>query len=552
METLLYIAGGVALLLFGVRYLRKGLDRLLGPRFNVWIQRAGARRGTAFFTGLGVAALAPSSTTMSLLAVHSVQAGHLNARQMLAVMLGANIGITILVQIVALNINTLAPLLILIGVVLFQYTAGPRSRGIGQTILSLGLIFLAMTVIRMGIPDQIDAAGDFAKLVDIAERYPVGLMLLAALIAMVSQSGTAAIAIVIGLIAAGVVGYEVAIPTVIGANVGLAATTLVIGWRQVESRRLALGNFGLKLIVAIVCMALLPQLFALTEYLPGSTSRQTATLHTLFNIVVAIIGLPLVGAISNLLNRIVPEPPATASGVAVFGPKYINLADSDSTALAMGQSIREILRTSEIVRGMFDDIWIALRRNDQMLAEEVARRDDQVDLLDAEIKKFLTRLITQDAEHQDADEQMLQLRYLSELETIGDIVDKNISELVIKKIRHRVEFSPEGWRELDEFHRRVSENLLIAETAFTTRDETLARQLLRHKTTIKRTEQEFRDKHFARLTAGRQQSHETSAIHLDLLTHLRRINSAAANIAYAILEVRPQGETLVARGDSGE
>lgn len=532
MLMLLTIAGGVALLLFAVRYLRKGLDRLFGERLGIWIQRAGSGRGRAIGTGLGVSVLAPSSTTISLLAVQSVQSGHMTARQMLSVMLGANIGMTIMVQLVALELNIVSPAMILLGVMLYQYTRATRTRGIGQIILSLGLIFLAMGLIKAAVPAEIDPASDLGKLIAIAENYPVMLMLLAGLLTMITQSSTATIGLVIGMISVGAVGYSVAVPVVLGANVGLAVTTLLIGWRQIDSRRLAFGNLALKVVVALIGLALLPMLLRWLEASPGPMTNKVAMVHTGFNVVLALIGLPLVGLLATMLERIVPAPPAGAT----FGPKYLKAARGEGTTLAMGQSLREIMHVAEIVRSMFDDIWRALKTNDDALARAVARRDDQVDLLDEEIKTFLTRLVTDDVDRRDRDEQMRQLRYLSELETIGDIIDKNISELVIKKIRHGANFSPEGEKELDTFQQRVAENLLIADTAFTTKDRKLAEQLLRHKDKLGRMEQELRDRHFSRLTSGKRQSHETSAIHLDLLTHLKRVNSAVSHVAYAVLE----------------
>lgn len=543
----LSIAGGVALLIFAVRYLRKGLDRLFGERLGTWLQRAGSGRGRAFGTGLGVSVLAPSSTTISLLAVQSVQAGHLTARQMLSVMLGANIGMTVMVQLVALELNVLSPILIVIGVILYQYTRPTRSRGIGQILLSLGLIFLAMSLISGGVPSTIDPDSDLAQIIAIAENYPVMLMIIAGVLTLVTQSSTATIGLVIGLISAGAVGYQVAIPAVLGANVGLAVTTLIIGWRRIESRRLGFGNLSLKVVVALIGLAMMPLLIQLLESSPGPMTTQTAMAHTAFNVVLALIGLPLVGPLTAMLERVVPAPPAGST----FGPKYINVAPAEGTTLAMGQSLREIMHVAEIVRSMFDDIWRALKTKDESLARSVARRDDEVDMLDAEIKRFLTRLATDDTDPRDSDEQMRQLRYLSELETIGDIIDKNLSELVIKKIRLGAAFSPEGEQELDSFQKRIAENLLIADTAFTTRDRKLAEQLLKHKEQINRMEQKLRDRHFTRLTSGTRQSHETSAVHLDLLTHLKRVNSALSHVAYAVLE-QPREEEGLTRPDAAE
>lgn len=535
MIPLLLIAGGVALLLFGVRFLRKGLDRLFGQRLGSWMNRLASTRLSSFLCGAGASFLAPSSTTISLLAVQTVQAGQLTARQMLAVMLGANIGLTIMVQLIALSIDRYAPIAILVGVGLFQYTRLPRARGIGQVILSLGFIFLAMGVIRGAVTDaNLPANDDFVQIVSIAEHYPVILLIVAALTAMMLQSSTATIGLVIGLGSAGALSLPVVIPVVLGANIGLSLTTLTMGWRQVPSRRLAGANLLLKTITAgIVMVAAAFVGRRLPEPTADAMPFVVANLHTAFNVLVAIIGLPAIGLVTALLERLVPTPSAERS--APFAARFVHAGPIDSMALALGQSLREILHMAEILRGMLDDVWTALKNDDPVLAREVSTRDDHVDALDAAIKRFLTRLVREEAGDRDAREQMRQLRYLTELETIGDVIDRNLAELVLKKIRLGARFSDPGSKELDDFHGQVVLNLETAVNAMARHDRTLAQQVMRNKSRLRDLAHELRDRHFQRLNAGLVQSHETSAIHLDLLTHLNRINSALAHVAHAML-----------------
>ncbi len=552
--TYLTIFGGVALLVFGVRYLRKGLDRLFGPRLGTWMQRLASTRPRSFVAGLGVSVLAPSSTTMSLLAVQTVRAGHLTPRQMLTIMLGANIGLTVMVVLIALGLQGFAPIIILFGVVLYQFTKGNRTRGVGQVLLAIGFIFLAIGIMS-------DAAGEAQKNWDPSghgvlsiinfgklQEHPFLLAGFAAIMALALQSSTATIGLVIGLgtglagdpdgtgAAAAAMSLQVAIPVVFGANVGLAFTTLVVGWRQIEPRRLALSNLLLKAGVAAVGLLAV----ALGGGLIGQPATATgfaltiAAVHTGYNVVVATIGLPLVEPVTRIMERVVKSPPPQLG--AAFGPKYIADGPIGGSALSMGQSLREITHISEIVRSMLQDVWTAMKTNNEKLAREVAVRDDRVDLLDSEVTRFLTRLAAQESGDYDAEEQMKQLRYVAELETIGDIIDKNLCDLVLKKIRLRAEFAQEGADELDDFYKKVSENFVIAETLFTTRDRGLAQQLLRHKERVDRYERDLRDRHFARLNAGLAQAHETSAIYLDLLTHLKRINSCVTHVAYATLK----------------
>ena len=530
MLILLQIAGGVALLLFGVRYLRKGLDRIFGAQLAHWMRRIGSNSVIAFFTGIVTGMLAPSSTTISLIAVQAVQTGAMTTRQTLATMLGANIGLTILVQLVALRLDEYAPALIFVGFVLFQYTSAGRSRGIGQIILALGFFFLAMSVIKGAVTSgHVDRQSDLSQIIQILEKYPMWLAIMAAIMATVLQSATATIGLVIGLGQIEGVDIRLAIPVVIGANVGLAMTTVIVGWRQVDSKRLGVANLMLKLVVAVGCIAAFPLLAEAAEAIPGALPAKIAMLHTGFNVAQALLGLPLISPLTNLLERLIPEPTGAARE---FGPKFINDGPVDSLALATGQSLREILHMSEIVRSMLQDVWNSLKSNDERLARAVSDRDNQVDLLDREIKRYLTRVAREDSDQQDATEQIRQLQYLTELETVGDIIDKNLTELVLKKIRLRARFTAEGERELDEFYRRVTENQVVADSVFATREPRLAQQLLRAKDELNEYEKDLRDRHFTRLNQGLAQAHETSAIHLDLLTHLKRINSALSHVAY--------------------
>lgn len=534
--TTLLIAGGVSLLLFGVRFLRLGLDRLFGERLGTWMNRLAHNRRTAFGSGLGLSVLAPSSTTVSVLAVQTVQSGSLKPRQVLSVMLGANIGLTIMVQLIALQIDQFAPVLLLVGVLLFQYTRSSRSRGIGQVLTSLGFIFLAMNIIREAVAESGLAQNeDFKSLVAIASGYPFLLALMAMVVTIVLQSSTATLGLLIGLAPSGAISLEMAVPVVLGANVGLAVTALIIGWAQVASRELALGNLLLKLLLAGVILALVGPM---QRWLPEPDTQQisywVAHLHSGYNIVLAMIGLPLVAPVSALCKRITPHP--SPNDENVFGPRFIQGGPFGGVSLALGQSLREIMRVADIVDGMLRDVWIAMKSNNEDLAREVSRRDDRVDQLDQAIKTFLTRLVSEESGAREANEQMRQLRYLAELETIGDIIDRNISELVLKKLRLGAEFSEQGAEELDKFYSMVTENLQIAINAFATRDANLAHQLLRHKERIDEFERDLRDRHFVRLKEGLTETHETSSIHLDMLTHLKRINSALTHVAYAILQ----------------
>jgi phosphate:Na+ symporter len=287
-------------------------------------------------------------------------------------------------------------------------------------------------------------------------------------------------------------------------------------------------------LTAAIILLLLDRCARLLENSPGSTARHVANAHTAFNVIKAVMVLPLAGLLSKLAILLVPAP--SPGQKQAFGPRYLSDGPIEGGSLALGQSMREILRVSEIIRGMSDDWWRSFRNDLVPLAREVKERDDQVDLLDREIQKFLSRVGAENLDSDQAAEQMRQLRFLSELETVGDVVERSLCDLVIKKVKAAPVFSRESWRELDVFVRLIFENMLIAETAFHTRDPLLAQKLLRHKEAVNRCADELRDQHFGRLSRGLVESHETTAIYLDLVSSLRRINSHLSHVSYAILQ----------------
>ncbi|QDU33331.1 Na+/Pi-cotransporter [Poriferisphaera corsica] len=537
--TLLTTAGGVALILFGVRFLRKGLDRLFGPKLARWMQSVGDSRIKSFFMGLGISVLAPSSITMSILSVQSVQAGHMTARQMLAVILGADVGLTVMVLLIALRLELYAPVLIFLGVLLFQFTKANNSRGVGQLLLSLGFIFTGIGTISAAA-QQFTPSTEFIELVRVLSHYPIGIAIMAALLTVAMQSSTAAIALLIGLSSLtaadgqSLFGLDTCIAVVVGANVGIGVSTTIVGWPQVESRRLGFGNLAAKTIIATAILIALPFVADLIADIPTTLDKQIAATHTGFNVLMAIVFFPFIGLIDTFTQRVIPTPPIRESDA--FGPRYINPKLVDEAGLATGQSLREILRVSELVRRMLDDLWLAFKDRDIRNARQIQEQDDKVDLLDAEIKRYLAKVSNADNSEATANEIIRQLDYLNELETIGDIIDKNLAEIVIKRCRENISFTPEGWSELKDFYTKVAENVLIAETAFATSDRVLAQRLLRHKERLRDIERELRDQHFARLSTGVQLTHESSAVHLDMLTHLKSINSCVTHVAYAIIK----------------
>ncbi|MBL0926924.1 MAG: Na/Pi cotransporter family protein [Phycisphaerales bacterium] len=537
MLELLHAAGGVALLVFAIRFLRKGLDRLFGDTLYRRIARL--TRGPIRAAGAGVLAgiVAPSSTTLSLLSVSLVRDGQVTLTRALLMLLGAFVSITLMVQMVSLNIFREASILLLLGVILFQGGRRETPRGIGQMLIALGLMFLGVWVIQ-DATRPLAASPDFREVMALAAKAPWFMFAFAALSTALLQSSTASIAVVLSLALGEVplLSLDAALPAVLGANVGIAITTLGSGWAQTDSRRLGLAILIARLLTAMGLMAALPWLVGQIERLPWGLARNIANVHTGFNVLVLLLAFPFAGLLVRLARAVFPDQASAGSDFYRF---FLDPRWADEPTVALAQARREIGYMAQIVQHMLRDFWSALMTGDEALRKDIRARDDRVDRLDREVKTFLTQAVSADLTPELGRQRLLQLRFAADLEAIGDIVDRSLLDVAKKKHEKRVSFSPKGFEELKDLFDKTSENLEIATAAFITDSEALARKLLRHKTVIRDLTLALERQHFDRLQAREAGAIDTSELHLEILAQLKNINHMLAGVAYDILKTTP-------------
>jgi phosphate:Na+ symporter len=406
-------------------------------------------------------------------------------------------------------------------------------RDLGQAVLGFGLIFLGLKLMIEGLEPLKESALVAQALLEFAASPVLGLAAAAAFSALV-HSSAATIGLAIALASHGLLPLQGAVPLVLGANIGTCATALAasIG-SSTEAKRVAVAHIGFKLLGAALVLPVLGPFVDFTAASAVDPARQIANAHTFFNVGISLAFLPFQGLAARLIVHLVPDRPEEE---ARFRTRYLDERFSEQPSLAIGQATREALRMADIAQGMFRDAAAVFRSGNQELLNDVERRDDQVDYLEREIKLYLTRLgretMTQDLAHRE----IALLGFIGNLENIGDIIDKNLMELARKKIYQGRRFSDAGEAELVEFHALVSKNLERAIVAFATWDRSLAQEVLGERAVIRQRERELRQSHIDRLRAGLAESVETSEIHLDVLTNLKRINSHVTAVVYPIVE----------------
>jgi phosphate:Na+ symporter len=546
--VLLDLMGGVALLLWGLHMVVSGVLRAFGPDLRRFLGKALCNRFTAFGAGLGLTALLQSSTATGLMTTSFAADGMVSLVPALAIMLGANVGTTLIVQALSFNISAAAPVLFVIGLVTFRVGGQSLTRALGRIAIGLGLTLLALHILVDTLAPAEEAPAVRVLLTDITHD-PVLCIVIAAALTWAAHSSVAVVLLVMSLAYSHFVTTDAALALVLGANLGSAINPLLEGGVRGDpaSRRLPLGNLLNRLVGILIALPLLPLLARELPVLQPDAAKMTAEFHLLFNVALAAIFIGPLDAVAWLLVRVLPERKQPADPSL---PRYLDETALDTPPLAITNAARETLRMGDTVEVMLRQVMTAIMNNDRRLAVEVSRMDNIVDRLTEAIKLYIARLTRGSLDEREGRRAMEIVSFAINLEHIGDIIDKNLCELAIKKIKRRYQFSPEGAAELTTFHKRICGSLQVAFGVFMTGDVAAARRLIREKAELRSIELAAGERHFERLREGRPESIETSSLHLDILRDLRRIHSHICSVGYPVLEAA--GELPARESVTGE
>jgi phosphate:Na+ symporter len=452
----------------------------------------------------------------------------------LAIMLGANVGTTLIVQILSFNIAAAAPVLFILGLVAFRGGSRSRIKDVGRVAIGLGLMLLALHILIDTLAPAENAPG-VRFFLNAITGDPALCILIGAVVTWIVHSSVASVLLVMSLAYAHFISPSAALALVLGANLGSAINPLFEGARRDNpaSYRLPVGNLVNRLVgVALVVPFLRPLTEILQTWQPD-LAKLTAEFHIAFNVATAVIFIGLLDALAALLKWLLPD---RIQETDPSRPRYLDDSALDTPSLALADAARETLHMGDHVEVMLRKVMAAIMNNDRALVDQVSRMDNAVDSLDEAIKLYVTKLTRGSLDEREGRRAMEIISFTINLEHIGDIIDKNLSELATKKIKRRFQFSPEGAEELSAFHKRTTDSLRIAFGVFMSGDVNEARRLLAEKTALRNAELAATERHLDRLREGRPETIETTSLHLDVLRDLRRIHSHICSVAYPVLD----------------
>ncbi len=533
MQILINIFGGVALMLWGIRMVRTGVMRSFGAELRRALSLTAGKPIRAFGVGFGVTAILQSSTATALILSSFAGRGLIGGAAALAIILGADVGTTVVVQVLSFDLTWLSPVLIGGGVIAFLTSEASQRRALSRAAIGLGLILLALQLIgQASVPLRTNET--LALILKPLTDEVLLAVILTAVLTWMAHSSVAVVLFVMSLAGLQVLNMQLALAMVLGANLGGAFIPVVATYAEkAAGRRVAIGNLMMRGFGVLACVAVLPWVQPYLAMLDDNPARMIANFHTAFNIVLALAFLPFVVLVHKLTERIIPTPPAADEPGA---PRYLDPTSLDTPPVALACAAREALAMGDTVRDMLARSLDVFEKNDSEKIREIEQMDDTVDKLHEAIKLYLTRLSKEEMDKAESERNVEVLSFTTNLEHIGDIIDKNLMELASKKMKKRASFSAQGLEELKTFHARILDNFDLAMNVFMSPDVDMARMLIRQKVGIRDLERSFAETHYARIADGRADSIETSALHLDVLRDLKRINGHLTSVAYPILD----------------
>lgn len=539
-EILIYLPGSAALLLWGARMVRTGFMRAYGAELRQGLTKNLSNRFTAAFTGFFAALILQSSTAVAMLTTSFASAQLLPLVTGLAIMLGADFGAALIAQLLSLNIKALWPLLLLIGYILHNINdkKGSNGKQIGRIFLGLGFILLSLTQLSL-VAQQLQSSDLLLAILGTLQSEPILAMLIAIIITYFTHSSLAVILLIAGLATTGIIDTALIFPLVLGVNVGGALPALIMNLSEAAtSKRIVTGNFLFRFIAATVFLLaqgiILPQLLTFFEFYGFEQYVEfTIFVHILFNFILFISFIGLINPAAKILPKIITNTAVANNSVK---PAYLKSSALQMPDIALNLSAREALHLIDSVEKMLKLSFESLQEFDDLKRREAKAIDKDIVLLSSSIKSYLVELFQQQLDTKQSNRAVEIISFTTNLDHIGNELNKNMLETIRKKIKENKRFSVAGMQEIVDMYDYIQATLQLAVKVFMDQDLQSARELVRRKELFRQTEYDNRLQHLNRLRQGDIKSLETSAFHLDILRDLKRINSFLSASAYPLLE----------------
>ncbi|PLX06310.1 MAG: Na/Pi cotransporter family protein [Marinilabiliales bacterium] len=529
------LLGGLALFLFGMDILSKGMQAAAGSKMRNIISKFTNNRFAALFAGIIVTILVQSSSATSVMLVGFVEAGLIGFAQTLGMLLGAGIGTTVTAQLIALKITDYALLIVAAGFIVTLISKSSKYTNIGKSILGFGLLFFGMYIMSEAMYPLRSHEGFLNILIKLENPF-IGILVGFVFTALI-QSSAATIGIIITIASQGFLTIEACIPLILGTNIGTGMTAILASLNSGrEAKRVAFAHTFFKLIGVLIFAWWIPEYADLVKLVSPNNAdvpRQIANTHTIFSIALTILILPFLGFFSKLILLIIPKKPEKAN--QKFKLKYINSAITSSPAISLGLAKKETERMSHKVQKLLNLSLKPFFDKDISHLDEWQKLESETDFLKENINNYLISVSSQNSDKESFNDAYQIMYVAKELEMIGDIVNTNMRRQVEKWVKTDAQFSEEGKVELETILEKSLKQISRSIEVFNDLNLEKVVHIKKKFKKYSNLAEEYEMLHYERLVSNNEISKSSSQTHLELLGLLKAVNRHATNISRILL-----------------
>ncbi len=555
------LIGGLALFLYGMEKMSEGMKKAAGNKMRSILAALTSNRVIALVVGAFITMVIQSSSATTVMLVSFVQAGLMSFAQTIGVILGSHIGTTVTAQLIAFKLTDYALLMIAVGFGMQMFTKKENIRNIGAIILGFGILFYGMKLMSSAMTPM-RTYPPFIDFMKGLETPLMGILFGAAFTALV-QSSSASTGIVIVLAQQGLITLEAGIPVILGANIGTCITAglAAIGTSR-DAKRVALAHVLFQIVGVLVFITWIPgfahMIRKIAVVFDSGTARQIANVHTFFNVSMALAFLPFTTVFARFLNWILPDKKVDKAREMTTW----HLDDSmiSTPVLAINLARTEISRVAKLLERMLRAIIIPFMSDEklitregvskeeaELLVREIPKRDgifpelsllegidmreEKIDFLEEKIGEYLVGIAKQDMSDKQANEVFCLMSIVNDLESIGDIIHRNMLPLISKKKALENDFSDEGKEELLIYHNKVCNQIHLLREAFAEANHQTAMKIMSGERKYLDLESQYRVQHLERILHGKKESVETHEVHMELMDLFKQIIVYSSNIA---------------------
>lgn len=525
-QLIMGVLGGLGIFLYGMYIASEGLKKSASQHLKNFLSRVTKNQLYGSFAGMVLAAVLQSSSAATVMVVGFVNAGLMTLRQAMGVMLGSAIGTTLTVQLIAFKITNYALIFVALGVLIF-FVASPQVKAVGTIVLGFGFVFFGMGMITeamLPIQNNPEFAEAFVYLTD----NLIITVLIALIFTAIIQNSAATIAIAMTLAASGTLTIEAAIAIVYGANVGTVVTALISSLNaSKDAQRTAVAHAIFKIIGVLVFLPFTQLFVHALNMTGGDVERQIANAHTVFNIANLIILLPFCNKFADWMVKLLPYKEKT--------PKHIKYLDKESLevpTVALVKTKSELSHMAKLIEEkMFVKFEELLDNTKPAQRQAVIRYEDTIDAIYKHIYHYLQDITKRDLSDEESSENLKHLYINNHLEGISDSLQQ-VAIITTKLEDTRTSLNKWETEGIIDFYKEVKDSYRLAMESFAEGDESKAIEVINRNPMILRMEKNLRFEHF---NHGENESSRLSAVYVDVMNELLRVNHHSVNIAYTII-----------------